>query len=196
MSISDFFKNLFPADEDGPQPGETRSYELARSEEFFRYYNEWLSENEKKKAIASFQLGYESILTGNSVHELIEMPTQAMFIFNNENNFIDDLHAHFLIDYFRDKLLQNGYRLYFSDVRVSAFELGQTRKIFRHYVKVSFDPSVEHFASNPIFGNIHLELVEENKDINKIRITCNYHQQRGRDKEKTIHELVEFLVKE
>jgi hypothetical protein len=192
LNLSDIFKNLFPAQE--PARGETKSFELSRSDEYLSYYKRWLLSEDKTKDIAAFRKAYESVLSGNSIHDIIELPTQSVFIFNNENNYVESLHLHFLIDWFREELMKSGYRSYFSDLRITMFEEGISRKISRHYLKVSFDPAIEDYPSNSLFGNIYLEVVDENNHIVKMRIICNYLQQRKRNKEKSIHELVEFLL--
>ena len=193
MNLADIFNNLFPAQE--PPPGETHSYELIRSDEYVEHYNKWLSSSDKQSVLTAFRNGYESFLNGNSVHDLIELPTQSIFIFNNENNFINGVHLHHLMDFFKDIMMQNGYKSYFSDLRVTNFREGSSRKIFRHYLKVSFDPTKEDYATNSLFGNIYVELVEENHSVSRFRIICNYIQQRNREKEQSIHELIEYLVK-
>lgn len=194
MNLSDIFNNLFPS-QDSP-PGETHCYELIRSDEYAEHFLNWLSSSGKQTDISAFRNGYESFINGNSVHDLIEFPTQAVFIFNNENNFINGLHLHYLMDHFKDKMMQSGYKSYFSDLRITDFKEGSSRKIFRHYLKVSFDPRVEDYPAESLFGNIYLELVDENNQIVKFRIICNYIQQRNRGKEKTIHELIEYLMKD
>ena len=194
MNLTDIFNSLFPAQE--TPPGETHSYELIRSDEYSEYFQKWSSSSDKQTVLSAFRLGYESFLNENSIHDLIELPTQSIFIFNNENDFINGVYLHHLIDHFKDKMMQNGYKSYFSDLRVTNFKEGSSRKIFRHYLKVSFDPTVEAYPTESLFGNIYFELVEENHQVVKLRIICNYIQQRNRDKEKSIHELIEFLVKE
>ena len=194
MNLTDIFLNYDSSMK--PAPGETISIELMRSQSYNEYFNLWRNSVKQKNDIEAIRVAYESILNNNSIHDFLELPTQSVFIYNNENNNLDSLHLHYLIDFFKEKMMQHGYRSYFSDLRISMFEEGISRKITRHYLKVSFNPTLENFATNSRFGNIYFEVVDENNHVMKMRIICNYLQQRKRKKEKSIHELIEYLLKE
>ncbi len=162
---------------------------LIRTDSFIEHYQHWL-QKEVIEVIEILSGSYANEVFGKGADDF-KFETQAshnriywqpLFLTHHELGF--------LIDYFKTKLLQNGYVLSLSDERHEIFDSGLRLTIHRHYLKPEKAMNAEKTYLN--FGNLFLEHQFNNKQ-NKFCLTVNFG---GHENRASFEKLMEFLLGE
>lgn len=150
---------------------------LVRNDNYQTLYQQWKKLN-KQLVTDAFKTMYEKYLLGENESFLTinKDNKQAQLIFEGVDFTINDFS--FLIDFFKETVLEQNYYLYMSDERILNETEFQILNIHRHYLKPNVD-YLESLVPNAhlLYGNIVIEH-HFNKNKNNMMITANYYSQK------------------
>lgn len=170
---------------------------LIREKSYKQAYNSWKSGKERNHVISRVREFYElSILGEKSLEcEVIQTPTYAMFIVHDQEDWDEDTYR-FLMDYWREKVLGEGYTAYMSDQRRELLDGGIRLKIERHYLKPDvYEAMMKGLPINRRYGNVTLELVFFGEEVDYLKMTMGFYHERNKHREKGLENLMEVLLK-
>jgi len=171
--------------------------QLLREAEFGKDYQDWKNGMGKHVALRKVRELYESAMLGYPTRDcdIIQSPTYAMFILHVQDDWSPDFHR-FLMDYWRERILQNGYYAYMSDLRSELLDGGLRKTIERHYLKPDVFEAMRN--GDPVdrrFGNLTLELTFQGNDVDYFKLTMGFYHERSKKRELGLEKLMEILLK-
>lgn len=173
------------------------SKKLIREDAYDYSYDLWKLGPDRHSAIRRIREMYElSVLGRHSVEcDVIQTPTYAMFIIHAQDDWQTDDYR-FLMDFWKERILDEGYYNYMSDKRTDILDGGVREKIERHYLKPDvFDAMKLGLPINRRYGNLTLELVFYEGEVDYFKITMGFYHERNRARELGLERLMEVLLK-
>jgi len=167
---------------------------LKRSEKELSSFEEWNRSEERKNLVNDFDRAYhlkkQLIESAMKVH-LLESQYANGFAITFNDVFTEESFRQ-LFDYFKDQVLQMGYKLAQADRRISDKETYE-ESIEKWYLKplsADFDAKIV----DQRYGNVIIELVSVNRKPNYMRLMANVYQDRLYTKALPFEELFSNLV--
>lgn len=165
---------------------------LLRNDTFSKLYSAWLAE-EKNNVIDQFRFDFESIAFEEKDSDSIfkQNQQQAYFLWIPSAE-IDPIQGEFLLDFFKEKIIDLSYYSYLSDSRNEFIpDFGNTQ-VSRHYLKPLFrlKPQLENKTH---YGNLFIETSESGPKPFFLKITANYY---ANDEHEMFEKLMEKLLGE
>src|SRR5688572_25915462 len=110
--------------------------QLNRAESFLSDFRDWKTGIGRTLAQRKVRELYELFMVGHHAADcsIVQTPTYALFVLYR----IDDWNTNsyrFLMDWWRDAIVNQGYYSYMSDVRNELLDGGVRRQIERHFLK-------------------------------------------------------------
>lgn len=167
---------------------------LKRSPEFMERYRQWLYSIEKDELIQELKSYYNSALNAPNV------PDTNCFVYRSaqSNGFYFPWSldypletSSYVFDYFKDKILEQDYQLYFSNRQYSS-EDDRVEVIEKHYLKPSGrESSMVPFEQK--FGNIQIEQIIYNNRPALIKLMANVYAGRNYKQPLPFSDLTDIL---
>lgn len=157
---------------DEPQEAPVISEKLIRKPDYLDRYLEWLDSNRYAAVLLRLKSLHAEADRENVEHFHIYRSPQANGFFFDENTGVNQEEFSFLLDHFRDATLDEGYRLYTSDTKLTE-KSNSVQKIERHYLKPA--PAKEmSLPMNQRYGNVLMEYVSYNERpaYLKVMVSC------------------------
>lgn len=173
------------------------SKKLIRAEAYDYSYDLWKIGTDRHTAIRRIREMYElSVLGRRSVDcDVIQTPTYAMFIIHALDDWDTDDYR-YLMDFWKERILEEGYYNYMSDKRRDILDGGVHEKIERHYMKPDvFEEMRLGLPINRRYGNLTMELVFYEDEVDFLKITMGFYHERNRARELGLERLMEVLLK-
>lgn len=173
------------------------SKQLIRAEAYDSSYDYWKLGTDRQSAIRRIREMYElSVLGGHSLDcDVIQTPTYAMFIIHAFDDWETDDYR-FLMDFWKERILEEGYYNYMSDKRSDILDGGVREKIERHYMKPEVSEAMKlGLPINRRYGNLTMELVFFEDEVDYLKITMGFYHERSRARELGLERLMEVLLK-
>lgn len=155
---NDFVKNILERLFGSEKPIELLNGPLVRSASFQRSLGEWRANANFEETYAVLYYLFSRVAVeeqGHPAFNVFSSPQANGFYFNRHTAFEFDLYP-YILDSFKDRVLDFGYFLYTSDIRYNEVSAG-VQQIDRHYLKPK-----NTFTSGEVidqkFGNILIEL--------------------------------------
>ncbi len=170
---------------------------LKRENSFLEEYTLWKNGYGKQKVLRRLREIYELAILGRNDGscDIIHTPTYSMFVLHRQDIWTADEHR-FLLDWWRERMLGNGYVAYMSDLRGEVMDGGNRKFTERHYLKPDIFEAMKN--GEPVdrrFGNLTLELILNRKEVNHLKLTQAFYHERGREPEPGMERLMEVLLK-
>ncbi len=164
---------------------------LKRTPQFIEEYESWKKSDQAREKIDQILRSYHDKLTNHQ-------PILDIELFNSPygNGFIlyarkqdKELPFEFLMEYLRDKLEEEGYRLVHSDRKIH--ESGKkVEKLEKYHLK---PPISSEVPIDQLYGNIIIELFHKNNIPDRIRLMANVYSDRLYKEPKNFGDLINVL---
>jgi hypothetical protein len=191
----DFVRNILDQlFKKGPTSGddlEALSGKLERSKKFELQFEKWKSEAANDD-LQELSLAYDAVRQSvyrPGMHSF-SSPQSNGFFFNPHLD-IPSKHFHFLLDHFRDVLLNQGYRLYTSDQKYAEKPAG-IKRTDRHYLKPDYTLQ-ESTPLNQHYGNVLIELSLLDEKPEFLKLMANVYSDQNYQDPRPFKELVSLL---
>lgn len=192
--VHDLLSRLFGRNADGKATPLPISEPLKRTEAYAEAYGKWLDSADPDRLRGVLRRMYDHTARGASTHlgfRIYDSPQAAGF-YADRSLGLRDREFSFLIDRFRDALLDEGYRVYHSDRRHRESEEG-VEVIDRHFLKPDHVEGGD-LRSKPGYGNVTLEMVTVNNQPEYLKVMTTRHTGPRMASPKPFEELVELLI--
>lgn len=198
----DFFQTIFNrlfGKEDGASANQPFVTErLVRNGSFQERYDQWIESAEFTLVMTNLRNAYhQAMKAGGKSQEMglfiYESPQARGFYFNDQLKFSPQTFA-FLLDYFRDVVIAEGYQVYTSDRKIDEAPAG-VECVERHYLK----PAINRHAEAPLdqgYGNILIEYKTLNDRPVYLKLMANIYSDRNYLEARPFEELVKKLFDE
>lgn len=128
--------------------------------------------------------------------DIIQTPTYAMLILHHMDDW-DENDYRYLMDYWREQILEEGYIAYMSDSRLEILDGGIRQRIERHYLKPNvFDAIKLGLPIDRKYGNLTLELVFLGDEVDYLKMTMGFYHERVKRGQMGLERLMQVLLKE
>lgn len=179
-------KKLFPGDK------EVSIHEvLKRSPQFIEAFENWKKSDKALEIFNDILNSYHDKLTNRHPTidiELYHSPySNGILIYTTRKDY--DLPFEYIMEFIRDNLEKEGYRLVNSDRKIR--ETGdKVEKLEKYYLKPPISPEA---PIDQLFGNIIVELFYKNETPDRLRIMANVYSDRLYNEPKKFSELISLL---
>jgi len=173
------------------------SKQLIRKEEYDSAYETWKLGTDRHSALRRVREMYELYMLGrrSADCDVIQTPTYAMFIIHALDDWDTDDYR-YLMDFWKERILEEGYYTYMSDKRHDILDGGVHEKIERHYMKPDvFEAMKLGLPIDRRYGNLTMELVFFENEADFLKLTMGFYHERSRGREKGLDRLMEVLLK-
>jgi hypothetical protein len=146
---------------------------LKRSDKFLYKFQEWKDSGRSKAVFTRLSNLHKDVLNGQRTDLLhVHKTPQANGFFFDDRTGVAAEEFSFILDYFKDRALEEGYSIYSSENRYQE-KSDSVQEMERHYLKPYLDPSLE-LPIDQRYGNILLEYVAYNKKpaYLKVMVSC------------------------
>lgn len=146
---------------------------LIRGDKFLYNFREWKDSDRSAAVLTRLSSLHDDVRNGHETDLLhIHKTPQANGFFFDDRTGVDAEEFSFILDYFKERALDEGYTLYSSEKRYQE-KLDSVQEMERHYLKPSIDPSLE-LPIDQRYGNILLEYVSYNDKpaYLKVMVSC------------------------
>lgn len=167
------------------------SGKLKRSEKFTAQYESWRKTHLAEK-ISELQRAYnKSNAHGlyNPAFHVYNSDQSNGFFFNYHMDFRHDEFS-FLLDNFRDRVVEMGYNLYTSDTKFKDTKAG-VQQIDRHYLKPAQEG--EEMPMDQKYGNVLIELFSLDNNVQYLKLMANIYSDRSFSEARPFSEFMELL---
>lgn len=171
--VDRIFLKLFGDKEESPEVIHPVKEKLTRGNRFLSDWEEW----QVSSRAAALLLRLESLYwdtargSGTDVFHIHSTPQANGFFFDDRTGVMAGEFS-FVLDYLRDRALEEGYTLYSSEKKYSE-KSTSVQVVERHYLKPSLDRSLE-LPIDQRYGNILMEYVayDDKPAYLKLMVTC------------------------
>ncbi len=164
---------------------------LKRSASFIRSFDEWKSAGSLPAFRGKFLRSYNQKLTSKHPEldiEIYRSPYANGFILYPDHA-TDELPATFLMEYIRERLEEEGYRLVHADRKLT--EKGkEVYSLEKYYLKPPLSPDI---PIDQLFGNVIVELSFRNNKPSKFKMIVNIYSDRLYQKPRQFEDLIYLL---
>jgi len=152
---------------------------LERSESFEKAFQEWSASSKAHEIISNISNIFWNVRrgTGFSPGLFVYSSPQANGFYFNSKLGISNLGFEFLLDGFRDRVLEMGYSLYTSDRKYVEVPAG-IQRIDKHYLKPN-SKSHPDGLFNQNYGNVLLELYSLNEEPQYLKCMVSIYSDRS-----------------
>ncbi|MBI1221523.1 MAG: hypothetical protein GC180_02875 [Bacteroidetes bacterium] len=170
---------------------------LIRESGFIPAYEEWKLGKGRNSSIRRVREFFDKFMLGESSWDcdIIQTPTYAMLILHHMDDWDEDDYR-YLMDFWRERILGEGYIAYMSDSRVEVLDGGIRQRIERHYLKPNvFDAIRLGLPVDRKYGNLTLELVFLGEEVDYMKMTMGFYHERAKRGQMGLERLMEVLLK-
>lgn len=197
--MSSFWQRLFRMEKEVTEssPSQPAIHELIqRSADYQERFEQWKNGFVLRRLID--WLGDQYAIYQSKPHEtdggiaFLNTPSSKGFIiYFHQTNYSRE-EAHFLFDYFKERVQTENYRVQISDLRTYN-RRDWVETIEKHYLKprIDFDPSEKQDQQ---FGNIMIELEIRNDKVHNLRLRATHYQDRQYQEARDFRELMQVLL--
>jgi len=172
--VDRMIKKLFGDKQDSPMEDMAPVKEkLTRGEKFLDGFREWKDSDRSAAVFTRLASLHRDVLNGEETDLLhIHKTPQANGFFFDDRTGVEAEEFSFILDYFKDRALEEGYSIYSSEKRYQE-KSDSVQEMERHYLKPSIDPALE-LPIDQRYGNILLEYVAYNDKpaYLKVMVSC------------------------
>jgi len=165
---------------------------LKRSEKQQANFKDWLASIDSQSLLEEIHKAYHLKRTDidSDIPILLFRSVYANGFAIKNNERIGDQDFHYLLDYFKDKLLKIGYRQAGSDSKITAKE-GFVLTVDKFYMKppLQVEPPIDQ-----LYGNIAIELHLMDDKPNYLKLMASIYSDRMYKEHEDFDELVELLL--
>lgn len=189
MDIKKILKQLFSKVEQSSVSNPVSHEILKRSEQHLTDYEYWKNTLTCKRMvdwlIAEYTVSRTNPQGLDDAVDFMDNPHAKGFILHYQSKQEESDYLFFL-DFLKERILENGYRSYMSDVK-SYTKNEEVETVQRHYLKPvpSFEPPV-----NQEFGNVTIELVFRNDKTKLLRLSAMPYSDRKYKKAREFSQLI------
>lgn len=195
---SDFFQSIvrkiFGKDEPEQVAVPLVTEKLVRNGAFAERYAAWKDSADREVALTILRSVWDDLGANTRRKEMdffkYVSPQSNGFFFNPNLGIPNEVFT-YLLDYFKDVLIENGYQLYMSDRRYSDKPQG-VECIERHYLKPGMEQGAE-FPVNQRFGNIIVEYYRVDDKPSYLKLMANVYSDRNYTKALPFSTLADLL---
>jgi len=168
------------------------SGKLERSEDFLAEYNQWKETSILNSVLGDLQIAYnKSNAFGmyNPAFHVYHSQQANGFFFNTQMRFTKEIYS-YLMEYFKESVLELGYSIYTSDRKLKDHENG-VQQVDRHYLKPSLtntEPPIDQK-----YGNVLIELFTLDEEIQYLKVMVSVYSDRSYQDPKPFLEFMETL---
>ncbi len=165
---------------------------LVRGERFMSDFVVWKASDRPYEIFEALTGSFEEVSKSNNIPGFhVYRTPQANGFFFDEQVGIRPEEFHYLMDWFRDVVLANGYQIYTSDVTL-AEKAESVQATERHYLKPAFDKELK-LPLKQLFGNVLMEYVKYGEKPAYLKIMANCYSDRNYQPPQPFEELTELL---
>lgn len=192
--VQNILSRLFGSGESEDASPAPVSERLIRSDPYLEKYRLWRESVDPDRLRSLLRRMYDLTREGSSSHTgfRIYYTPQAEGFYADSGLGIREVEFSFLIDYFRDVVLGEGYRLYTSDRRHREVESG-VEMVDRHFLKPDHTEG-RTVKTDPLFGNISFETVTLNNNPEYLKVMVTRHFGRHFSKPESFDKLIDLLL--
>ena len=168
------------------------SGKLERSDEFQAKYKRWKESSILNSVLGDLQIAYnKSNAFGmyNPAFHVYNSQQANGFFFNTQMQFTDDIYS-YILEYFKERVLELGYAIYTSDRKLSDKENG-VQQVDRHYLKPAITDTQPPVDQK--YGNVLIELFTLNDEVQYLKVMVSVYSDRSYSIPKPFLEFIEFL---
>lgn len=168
---------------------------LNRDESFVKQFEIWQGSADLTAKLRAIRSAYEACFFGYDQKEvqLIKSPTYHMLIIQTPGSLLE---MQFLLDHWKELILQAGYVLYMSDSKAEKMDGGRAEITERHYLKPDiYDAMLKGETVDRKYGNITLELSHDESNFNFLKLTQAFYHERSKQLPMGLDKLMEYLLK-
>jgi len=168
------------------------SGKLERSDRYEQNYSGWV-ESQVGNILSELQQAYnKSNARGlyNPAFHVYNSDQSNGFFFNYHMEFESEEFS-YLLDYFKETVVDLGYTVYTSDTKYKDLESG-VQKIDRHYLKPTQEGS--EMPMDQKYGNVLIELFVLNDEVQYLKLMANIYSDRNFTEPKPFSEFLEKLL--
>lgn len=159
-------------------------------------YETWLDTLEKKRILNQL---FDAFLVfsrrGETLDDAIDFsdtPMHRGFIIHAGYLSFDFTTYRFLLEFFKDKLIDHGYHLALNDAMTS-MQKEEMKTVYRYYLK----PSLRDYTGgkrDQLFGNVKIELHVRGDRVHHLQCLSTVYSDRSYEPAKGFRELIEVLL--
>jgi len=168
------------------------SGKLVRSEEFLAEYRQWKESSVLHSVLGDLQIAYNksnAFDMYNPAFHVYHSKQANGFFFNTQMRFTKEIYA-YLMEYFKETVLDLGYTLYTSDRKLKDKESG-VQQIDRHYLKPALSDTEPPIDQK--YGNVLIELFSLDEEIQYLKVMASVYSDRSYKDPKPFLEFMEAL---
>jgi hypothetical protein len=167
---------------------------LTRSDKFLYEFQEWKDSNRCAAVFSRLASLHEDVLNGQKTDLLhVHKTPQANGFFFDDRTGVEADEFSFILDYFKDRALEEGYTVYSSEKRYQE-KSDSVQEMERHYLKPSLDPYLE-LPIDQRYGNILLEYVAYNNKPAYLKVMVSCYSDRNYTQALDFRQLAEKLFR-
>lgn len=168
------------------------SGKLERSEDFKDQYSQWKDSSVLGSVLGDLQIAYNKSNAFDKYNPAFHVYNSHQangFFFNTQMRFTEEVYA-FLLEYFKDRVLDLGYTIYTSDRKLKDLENG-VQQIDRHYLKPALSETEPPIDQK--YGNVLIELFSLDEEIQYLKVMVSVYSDRSYKDPKPFLEFMEAL---
>jgi len=168
------------------------SGKLEQSEAFQSDYERWKQSSVLNSVLGDLQIAYnKSNAFGeyNPAFHVYNSHQANGFFFNTQMRFTDEIYS-YMLEYFKERVLDLGYAIYTSDRKLTEKE-NRVQQIDRHYLKPALgdvEPPIDQK-----YGNVLIELFTLDEEIQYLKLMVSVYSDRSYSEPKPFLEFMEAL---
>jgi len=165
---------------------------LERSATFQAEYESWKDSSLLNSVLGDLQIAYNksnAFDMYNPAFHVYHSQQANGFFFNTQMRFTKEVYS-YLMEYFKETVLELGYSIYTSDRKLKDKETG-VQQIDRHYLKPEL--TVTEPPIDQKYGNVLIELFSLNEEIQYLKVMVSVYSDRSYSDPKPFLEFMEAL---
>jgi len=168
------------------------SGKLERSVAFQSEYERWKESSILNSVLGDLQIAYNNSNAHGAYNPAFHVYNSKQangFFFNTQMRFTDEIYS-YILEYFKDRVLDLGYSIYTSDRKLSDKENG-VQQVDRHYLKPALTDTQPPIDQK--YGNVLIELFTLNEEVQYLKVMVSVYSDRNYSVPKPFLEFIEFL---
>lgn len=170
---------------------------LERDAQFEKAFQFWKSSSVSSEVLEKIRSAYEDVAVNEKFRQDFHQynSPQANGFFINMRLGISPESFPFLMDLFKERVLECGYSVYTSDRKYKESALGRMKSLDKHYLKPQLGVDIE-VPINQRYGNVLLEYTAIDETPEYLKVMASVYSDRNYRKAGAFGELMEVLLRE
>jgi hypothetical protein len=184
--FDDIYMKLFPANK------KVGIYEvLSRDQIFLNNYQEWNSKSDciklREDLLKSWEFKLKGLKPPLDIITYLSDYANGFTLYPGKEDYANMMS--YLMEYMKDKLLHNSYRLVHSTRKIDEKKEGVVI-VEKYYLKPPFPVNIPY---DQIYGNVEIEVLKQDQDEKRLKFLVSVYSDRNYTKPLAFEELLSYL---